>query len=154
MADVPGRRLTPKQQRFVQEYLIDLNGAQAAIRAGYSERTANVQAAQLLAKLSIAEAVKERQAMLEVETGITQKWVLDKLKENVEKAMQATPVYDREGNETGEYTYAGAVANGALNLLGKHLGMFGDKLDLTSGGKAIRGFEPDIYGNGMPKVFS
>ncbi len=43
--------LTPKRARFVEEYLIDLNATQAAIRAGYSAKTANEQGAQLLAKL-------------------------------------------------------------------------------------------------------
>ena len=53
--------LTPKQQRFVAEYLIDLNGTQAAIRAGYSPATANEQAARLLAKDSVSQAVSEAQ---------------------------------------------------------------------------------------------
>ncbi len=46
-------KLTEKQQRFVDEYLIDLNGTQAAIRAGYSAKTANEQASRLLAKANI-----------------------------------------------------------------------------------------------------
>ena len=50
--------LTPRQARFVEEYLKDLNGTQASIRAGYSAKTANEQAAQNLAKLSIQQAVK------------------------------------------------------------------------------------------------
>ncbi len=54
--------LTPKQLRFVEEYLVDLNGTQAAIRAGYSKRTANEQAARLLAKASVQVAIQERQA--------------------------------------------------------------------------------------------
>ena len=50
--------LTKKQQAFIQEYLIDFNGTQAAIRAGYSEKTANPQAARLLAKASVSEAIE------------------------------------------------------------------------------------------------
>lgn len=50
---MPGSRLTEKQKRFCAEYLIDLNGTQAAIRAGYSARTANEQAARLLANVSV-----------------------------------------------------------------------------------------------------
>lgn len=146
--------LTPKQQRFIQEYLIDLNGAQAAIRAGYAPGSAKVRASRLLDNPAVADAIAARRAVLEQETGVTQQWVLQKLRENVERAMQAEPVLDREGKETGEYRYDGAVANSALNLLGKHLGMFGDRLDLTSNGRPIRGFEPDISGAGMPKVFS
>ena len=54
------RQLTPKQARFVDEYLIDLSATQAAIRAGYSARTANEQGARLLAKASIQELPKRR----------------------------------------------------------------------------------------------
>ncbi|WP_221622714.1 terminase small subunit [Burkholderia stagnalis] len=53
-------KLTAKQMRFVDEYLVDLNGTAAARRAGYSERTANEQAARLLAKVSVQHAVAER----------------------------------------------------------------------------------------------
>ena len=56
------RPLTPRQELFVLEYLKDLNGTQAAIRAGYSRRTANEQAARLLAKPSVAAAVAEAMA--------------------------------------------------------------------------------------------
>jgi phage terminase small subunit len=54
-------RLNRKQRRFVAEYLVDMNATQAAIRAGYSARTANVIAAQLLAKLSIREQIATRE---------------------------------------------------------------------------------------------
>jgi phage terminase small subunit len=50
--------LTPKQQRFVEEYLIDLNSTQAAIRAGYSARTADVQASEILSIPKVAAAVE------------------------------------------------------------------------------------------------
>ncbi len=53
--------LTPKQARFVSEYLIDLNGTQAAIRAGYSKATANEQASRLLASVSVSKAVQAGQ---------------------------------------------------------------------------------------------
>lgn len=49
--------MTPKQQRFVLEYLVDLNATQAATRAGYSAHTANEQGARLLANASVAAAV-------------------------------------------------------------------------------------------------
>ena len=53
------KKLSPKQQLFVHEYLIDLNATQAAIRAGYSEKTANPQAARLLANVSIKQAIEK-----------------------------------------------------------------------------------------------
>ena len=58
-------KLTPKQKRFCDEYLKDLNGTQAAIRAGYSKKTASVIATENLAKPYIAEYVKERMENLE-----------------------------------------------------------------------------------------
>ena len=51
--------LTPKQERFVAEYLLDLNATQAAIRAGYSKRSATMQGARLLRKDNVARAVAE-----------------------------------------------------------------------------------------------
>jgi len=71
--------LDPRHQRFVQEYLVDLNGTQAAIRAGYSARTANEQAAQLLAKLSIQAAIEESQQKLQAKLEINAERVIQKL---------------------------------------------------------------------------
>ncbi len=65
-------KLTPKQARFVEEYLIDLNATQAAIRAGYSAKTANEQGAQLLAKRSIRQAVADAQSIRSKRPEITQ----------------------------------------------------------------------------------
>lgn len=64
---VVGKRLTPKQQRFCDEYLIDLNATQAAIRAGYSEKTANEQGARLLANVSIKAKIDEQIAKMHSE---------------------------------------------------------------------------------------
>ncbi len=121
------KQLTDKQQRFVEEYLVDLNGTEAAIRAGYSPKTARQIAAQNLSKLNIQEAIREGQQERSERVRVTQDWVLKKLIRNVDRSMQAEPVYDREGNETGEYNYQGSVANKALELVGKHLGMFKER---------------------------
>lgn len=74
--DVPQLGLTLKQQRFVDEYMVDLNSTQAAIRAGYSPHTANEQGAQLLAKLSVQQAVKEARSAQQKRTSITADTVL------------------------------------------------------------------------------
>lgn len=55
-------KLTPKQERFVGEYLIDLNATQAATRAGYSAKTANEQGSRLLANVSVRSAIEKAQA--------------------------------------------------------------------------------------------
>lgn len=71
--------LTPKQQRFVEEYLVDLNATQAAIRAGYSERTANEIGAENLAKPSVKAAVDLALAERAEKTGITAERVLSEI---------------------------------------------------------------------------
>lgn len=68
--------LTDKQQRFCEEYLIDLNATQAAIRAGYSVDTAKEQGCQLLTKLNIQEYIQDRREQIQSKLHITQERVL------------------------------------------------------------------------------
>ena len=100
--------MTPKQERFVQEYLIDLNATQAATRAGYSARTANEQGARLLANASIAAAVQEAKDKRAAETGIDAAWVLKETKE-VYLAARASDKL--------------SAALRAIELAGKHVGV-------------------------------
>lgn len=81
---MPDKPLTPKQQRFVDEYLIDLNATQAAIRAGYSAKTAYAIGEENLRKPEIASAVSLAQARRSERTEIDSDWVLKRL------AMEAT----------------------------------------------------------------
>lgn len=109
--------LNPKRQRFVEEYLVDLNGTQAAIRAGYSKKTANEQASRLLATVSVQEAIQAAQAKRAKKTKITQEMVLQRLWE--------------EGQRTGEGATHGARVR-ALELVGRHQGMrFAERKELT-----------------------
>lgn len=71
--------LTEKQKRFVQEYLVDLNATQAAIRAGYSEKTAEQQGYQLLQKPSVQVEIQKAMKRREVRTQITQDRVLQEI---------------------------------------------------------------------------
>lgn len=73
--------LTPKQEAFVREYLIDLNATQAAIRAGYSGKTAKQQGQRLLTNVAIADAVAEAQAKRVEKTEIDARYVLNRLLE-------------------------------------------------------------------------
>lgn len=65
-------KLTDKQKRFVEEYLIDLNATQAAIRAGYSPKRASEQGHQLLQKTTVSEAISKAMAERSRRTGISQ----------------------------------------------------------------------------------
>ena len=71
--------LTPKQKRFCEEYLIDMNATQAAMRAGYSERTAYSMGQRLLKKVEVQEYIQKRMTSLEYRTGITQERVLNEI---------------------------------------------------------------------------
>ncbi len=123
--------MTPKQQRFVDEYLVDLNATQAAIRAGYSAKTAKETGYENLTKPHIAEAVQMAQAARSEETGTTAAWVLEELKKVYEASMEARPLYDSKGNEKG-FSFNPAAANRSLELLGKHIGMWKeDKADVS-----------------------
>ena len=112
-------RLTPKQKAFVDQFLVDLNGTQAAIRAGYSENSANPQAARLLAKASVQEAVQDARAKQEQRTHITQDFVLERLR--------------IEAMGDGPDTNANARIR-ASELLGKHQGLFTDKVQVENVG--------------------
>ncbi|MBP9869902.1 MAG: terminase small subunit [Nitrosomonas sp.] len=70
------KKLTPKQQKFVDEYLIDLNATQAAIRAGYSAKTAEWIGPQLLGKSHVAAAIKARRDELSRKTEVTQERII------------------------------------------------------------------------------
>ena len=133
--------LTPKQQRFVEEYLIDLNATQAAIRAGYSAKTAAVIGAENLIKPYIQKAIQEAQNKLTERTEITQDYVLTNIQKVIERCMQQEAVLARDGSPLliegpegdlvplFEFKETGALKG--LELLGKHLGMFKDKIELT-----------------------
>lgn len=71
--------LTGKQQRFVQEYLIDLNATQAAVRAGYSEKTAGAIGAENLRKPQIQGAIEAQQRLIAGQLGVTQEKIVAEL---------------------------------------------------------------------------
>lgn len=113
--------LTPKQAAFVREYLVDLNATQAAIRAGYSPRTARAQGHRLLTDADIAAAIEAAQAERAERLQLTADDVL--------KGLYAEATYDGEGSSHSARVQAWAH-------IGKHLGMFTDKVE-TSGSQRI-----------------
>ena len=146
-------KLTVKQQRFVDEYLIDLNATQAAIRAGYkkSEYT-DTNANKLLENTRIRDAIDMAMAERSRRTGINQDRVVQELAklafvnianvvdlENVEILPTATDedlaciqsIKLKPGEFGDEKEIKLYDKKGALETLGKHLGMFRDKMDVS-----------------------
>ncbi len=144
VGDIP-RKLTSKQRRFVEEYLVDLNATQAAIRAGYSAKTARQVGAENLSKPYIDAAVQAAMDARSERTGITQDYVLSTIRETVERCSQAEPVLDRKGEHVHVDTPDGMTvpayafdSNAVLRgceLLGRHLKLFTDKVEskITTG---------------------
>ena len=169
-------KLTPKQEMFCKEYLVDLNATQAAIRAGYSEKTAQEQAARLLSNVIIQAEIQARMEKRVDRTEITQDKVLMELAilafsdladylDIIEDtgAIRAKSFEEMKGNKSRaiesikEDRVIKENANGdsvtvydkvsfklhskirALELLGKHLGMFVDNVKLSGDvGLAVR----------------
>lgn len=102
------KKLTEKQKRFCEEYLIDLNATQAAIRAGYSSKTASRIAIELLNKTHVSKYLAELMRKRSESTRITS--------EQVVKELEKIAFSDAE--------ITGKEKMKALELLGKHLGMF------------------------------
>ena len=127
--------LNERQRLFVREYLVDLNGTQAAIRAGYSPKRAAEIAYENLRKPQIEAAIAEAHKAREERVELDADWVPSRLKLNVERAMQETQATNREGEPVGDFEYDGAVANKALELLGKHLALFVDKVQTEHSGE-------------------
>ncbi len=150
--------LTAKQERFIQEYLIDLNATQAAIRAGYSAKTANEQGSRLLANVKVRTRMEERMAEHSARTGVNQERIIRELARVA--FLDPTKLVDMDSAEITDEASAddrAAIASvkvktmsgdvemierevkfadklKALELLGKRFGMWIDKqqVDVTS----------------------
>ena len=107
--------LTAKQERFVQEYLVDLNATQAAARAGYKNAE---KGRQLVANSNVSAAIQKAKAERQKRTEVTQDYVIEKLKEIADKPASDFPESDLK--------YANKLK--ALEMLAKHTGVF-DKQD-------------------------
>lgn len=125
---------TEKQETFIREYMVDLNATQAAIRAGYSPKTASEQGSRLLSNVKVRTRIDELISARKEKLELDAEWVLNRLMQVANQSMKAEPVmkWDYESRsmvETGEYTFDSSGANKALELIGKHLAMFKDKVE-------------------------
>jgi phage terminase small subunit len=106
--------VTARRAKFIDEYLIDLNASQAAIRAGYSARNANVEGARLLANVSVSEEIARRGAIQARRTGYNQERVMREIAEVASSPESKMPEKLK-----------------ALELMGKHMGMFRDNVTVS-----------------------
>lgn len=123
-----GHGISLRHQRFCDEYLIDLHGARAAIRAGYKEKDAAITAARLLNHPNVVEYLRAKQETYADKLGLDYEWILQQFKVVAQRCMQAEPVMipDGEGGwvESGEWKFDSSGANKALENIGKHLGFY------------------------------
>lgn len=155
MAKVNENGLTDNQQKFADYYLANgCNAKQAYIDVygGENEKSAESNSSRMIRNDKVRAYIEKRQKELEEKTKVTQEYVITNLKEMVERCMKHKPVmvfnpiekayeqrteelFDAEGNPAGEagvYTFDSIGANKALELLGKSLGMFKDKVESTT----------------------
>jgi len=146
-------RLTPKQSRFIEEYIVDFNAHDAAVKAGYSIKTARMIACENLTKPYIKAAIQKRMDEL---TGKTQDKilsVLQRLSETINADITDYTTDDGEYDPT-KPKFNGKLVNSirkgksgttvtlcskdkALELLGKYLSMWQDKIDITTAGQPL-----------------
>jgi phage terminase small subunit len=126
----------PKQKRFAEEYAVDHNGTQAAIRAGYSEKTAAVAASKMLAKPDIRQMVQKLDAEHAEALGIEKQEVLQRILDDWNRAREMVPKIWKGEPVTYEVDVGGgemvevvatefrspAVMTKAMELLFRHAG--------------------------------
>ena len=137
------RKLTARQEKFIDEYLIDLNATQAALRAGYSAKTAHSCGPRLLANAGVAAAIAAAKQARAEATKIDSDWVLREAVTLYQRCIQEIKpalhpksrrqLKDDSGNLL--FTFNAAAANRSLELVGKHvdIGAFKDHLVISGG---------------------
>lgn len=103
---------------------MDRNATQAAIRCGYSPKTAKAQGSRLLTAVDIAQQIAAAQEKVQESTLVTVGWVVEKLRSVAERCMEAEQVTVKGQPVPGAYTFDSSGANRALELLGKTFGAF------------------------------
>ena len=128
------KKLPAKQKRFVEEYLIDLNGTQAAIRAGYSEKGAEKQAFRMSGNVRVQEAIQKAQAQRAQRTEISQDFIAKELKRNYEHCSQRLIRLDKTGKPLAVMNAAGEMMQDEhfdipnslrlLEMMARHTGFY------------------------------
>lgn len=119
----------PKWERFAQALAKGAKQEDAYTLCGYAPSRSS--ASRLSSNANILARVKELQNFTAEMAVLDRSWVISRLMSNADRAMQSESIKDADGKETGEYKYDGTVANRALELLGKELGMFVERSENT-----------------------
>ena len=141
--------LTPKQLRFCLEYLKDFNGTQAAIRAGYSKKTANEQASRLLANVNIQNQIKENNQKVEKSNIMDIQEIQERLTNMARGDLQEEVIVvtgDGDGYSSAQVMKKQIGAKDqakALELLGKANGLFIDKVQNMSPPQIVDDIPPN-----------
>jgi phage terminase small subunit len=164
-----GKGLTPKQRLFVREYIKDWNATQAAIRAGYSNRTAQEQSSRLLSNVMVQEAVRTAMSKCEEKIEIDAQKVLEQYvrfaffdvrqlfdasgelrpmsewPDDAAAAVNGIDVIELDGDLAGRVKKLKLVdKRAALADIGKHLGMFKEQLELSGKIDLIKAIEEGL----------
>lgn len=136
------RDITEQQRRLAEAYVCspEMSVAKAGEQAGYNSRQAAHEAINLP---QVQEYIAELRAERMERVNITADYVLTKIRDTVERCSQAEPVKDKEGKETGEYKFDAANVLKGCELLGKHLGMWTEKHEVT--GKDGAPLQPPVF---------
>lgn len=126
----------PRHERFAQELASGKSASEAFVKAGYKKNDGN--AIRLKGNEKVQARLGELLGKAAKKVELDKEWVISRLMENANRAMQAQQVLDSEGKPTGEFRYNGAVANRALELLGKEIGMFIDRHEIGDPGGFAR----------------
>lgn len=137
--------MNAKQKRFAEEYLIDLNATQAAIRAGYSPKTAQVQGARLLSNVMVSAYIREQLDIMHNQRTADAQEILEYLSSIMRGEKTETVLkLSGDGVQTAvEIAVSAKERIRAAELLGKYFKLFTDKVDLSAQGKVI------IYGGDL-----
>ncbi len=127
------RKLSHKQAAFVDAYLLNSNATQAAKLAGYSERSAGETGTELLHKPHVLAVINAKRCEITNESKVTVAWVLAMLVESATVCLKTMKIRDKDGISTGDVKLVdSAGGHKALELLGKHLGMFVERVEVDA----------------------
>lgn len=116
-------KLTPKQQRFVEEYLVDCNATQAAIRAGYSQKNADKIGSELLGKTRVHEAIAKKQKKISIRAEYgAMEWRKDMME--FKRVLSQTVLLGESDDGAVESFPDASNLMKCMDMLAKHLGAY------------------------------